>query len=335
MLNAILQATFDDDVFGEDACTRRLEAAVAEMCGCEDACFAMTGTMANQVALRVLLDQPPYSLLADQRAHLVNYEAGGPAYLTGAMIQALMPANNLYLTLEEIKSRATISDDVAKAPTRVISLENTAHGAIAPLAEMQRISAWAREHDIRLHLDGARLFEVVAAGAGTMRDFCTLFDMVTIDFSKNLGAPIGTLVLGSHARVTRARRVRKAIGGGLRPAGIITVMMRAAIEENFGWEGSGERAHGLRRAQQMAKRLGLEWQQRGGTLLRDVETNIVWLNIGAAGYSTGAFVEVGARHGLKLDGGRLVVNYQMSEDTVQRILQVFNVVLMVNKDQAH
>lgn len=331
MLHAVLQARFDDDVFREDTCTQQLEAAVAEMAGCEDACFALTGTMANQIALRVLFDQPPYSLLTDKRAHLLNYEAGGPAYLTGAMVQAVMPENNLYLTLEDIRPRAIVTDDVQKAPTKVISLENTAHGAITPLAEMQRISTWARTHDIRLHLDGARLFQAVAAGAGTMRDFCTLFDTVHIDFSKNLGAPIGTMLLGPHALISRARRIRKALGGGLRPTGVITSMMRAAVEENFGWEGRGERAHGLRRSHQMAKRLGIEWQQRGGKLIRDVETNIVWLNIRAAGYTAEGFAQSGARHGVKLDGGRLVVHYQMREEAVRRMLLVFDAVLLAGK----
>ncbi|CAI7625674.1 unnamed protein product [Penicillium manginii] len=331
MLDALVQATFDDDVFREDTSTQQLETAVAQMAGCEDACFALTGTMANQIALRVLFEQPPYSLLTDKRAHIVNFEAGGTAYLTGAMIQAVMPANNLYLTLEDIQPRAIITDDVQKAPTKVISLENTAHGAITPLAEMRRICSWARKHEIRLHLDGARLFQTVAAGAGTMREYCSLFDTVFLDFSKNLGAPIGTMVLGSRALITRARRIRKALGGGLRPTGVITVMMRAAIDENFGWEGRGERADGLRASHRMAKRMGNEWQQRKGKLTRNVETNIVWLDIRSAGYSATAFAEVGARYGVKLDGPRLVIHYQISEDAVQRLLLVFDECLVAGR----
>ncbi|OOQ89523.1 Alanine racemase TOXG [Penicillium brasilianum] len=331
MLDALLHATFDDDVFREDSSTAQLEAAMAQMSGCEDACFALTGTMANQIALRVLFEQPPFALLTDKRAHILNYEAGGTAYLTGAMMQPVAPSNNLYLTLEDIKPRSVITDDVQKAPTKVISLENTAHGAITPLAEMRRISIWARQHGIKLHLDGARLFESIAAGAGSMRDFCALFDTIHLDFSKNLGAPIGTMVLGSRDLITRARRVRKALGGGLRPTGLICVMMRTAIEENFGWEGRGERAHGMRRSHAMAKRLGTEWQRRGGKLVRPVETNIVWLNIRAAGYTADAFVGVGTRYAVKLDGGRLVVHYQMTEESVQRMLRVFDECLATSK----
>ncbi|KAJ5484699.1 threonine aldolase [Penicillium diatomitis] len=331
MLDALLNATFDDDVFREDSSTLQLEAAVAQMAGCEDACFALTGTMANQIALRVLFEQPPYALLTDKRAHILNYEAGGTAYLTGAMVQAVAPSNNLFLTLEDIKPRATITEDVQKAPTKVISLENTAHGAITPLAEMRRISAWARQHGIKLHLDGARLFQAVATGAGSVSDFCALFDTIHVDFSKNLGAPIGTMVLGSRDIITRARRVRKALGGGLRPTGLICAMMRAAVEENFGWEGRGELAHGMRRSHAMAKRLGTEWQQRGGHLIRPVETNIVWLDIRAAGYIAETFAAVGAKYGVKLDGGRLVVHYQMTEDSVQRMLQVFDECFAISK----
>jgi threonine aldolase len=334
MLDALLNATFDDDIFREDSSTAQLEAAVAQMCGCEDACFALTGTMANQIALRVLFEQPPYTLLTDKRAHILNYEAGGTAYLTGAMMQAVTPSNNLYLTLEDIRPRAVVTDDVQKAPTKVISLENTAHGAITPLAELRRISAWARQHGIKLHLDGARLFQAVAAGAGSMREFCAPFDTVHIDFSKNLGAPLGTMVLGSRELITRARRVRKALGGGLRPTGLICAMMRAAVEENFGWEGRGELAHGMRRSHAMAERLGSEWQLRGGKLVRPVETNIVWLNIRAAGYTADAFAAAGARFGVKLDGQRLVVHYQMNEESVRRMLLVFDKCLVTKSSDA-
>lgn len=324
MLNALIRTTFDDDVFREDDTTKQFEADMAAMAGCEDSCLALTGTMANQIALRVLFEQPPYSLLTDNRAHILNYEAGGTAYLTGAMIQAIKPSNNLYLTLEDIKRRVIGPDDVQKAPTKVISLENTAHGAVTPLAEMRRICTWARERDIRVHLDGARLFEAIASGAGSLQDYCTLFDTVYLDFAKNLGAPFGTMVLGSRDRITRARRIRKALGGGLRPTAIVSSMAKAAVDENFGWSGYGEKAHMLRQSHRKARLLGEEWMKRGGRLVRGVETNIVWLNIRDAGFTADMFNKAGTARGVKLDGSRLVVHYQISEGAIRRLLLVFS-----------
>lgn len=322
-MNALIKATLYDDVFREDTCTQELEANVATMAGCEDGCLALTGTMANQIALRVLFQQPPYSLLTDSRAHIINYEAGGPAYLTGAMIQAVRPSNNLYLTLEDIKRHAILTDDVQKAPTKVISLENPAHGAVTPLDEMQKISTWARENDIRLHLDAARLFDAIAVASVSIRDYCTLFDTVYLDFSKNLGAPFGTIILGSKETIIRARRIRKALGGGFRPTGIISSMVKVAIELNFGWDGHGGKAHQMRKSHEMAKRIGNEWLKLGGELIRGVETNIVWLNIREAGYNAKDFNRIGDRTRVRLDGSRIVVHYQISEEGIQRLFLVF------------
>jgi threonine aldolase len=120
----------------------------------------------------------------------------------------------------------------------------------------------------------------------------------------------------------------------LRLTGLICAMMRAAVEENFGWEGRGELAHGMRRSHAMAERLGSEWQLRGGKLVRPVETNIVWLNIRAAGYTADAFAAAGARFGVKLDGQRLVVHYQMNEESVRRMLLVFDKCLVTKSSDA-
>ncbi|KAL2401270.1 Alanine racemase TOXG [Exophiala dermatitidis] len=323
MLQALSQATMNDDVFREDNPTKQFEADMAAMAGHEDGCIAVSGTMANQIAMLVLFQQPPYSLLTDSRAHIVHFEGGGTSFLTGASVQVVKPSNNRYLTLKDIQSKAILSDDIQKAPTKVISLECTAHGAITPVSEFRRIAEWARRRDIRLHLDGARLFEAVAANAGSLRDYCSLFDTVYLDFAKNLGAPLGTMLLGSSALIRRARHVRKVLGGGVRMTGMISSVSRAAVEANFGWDGRGSKAHQLRLSHRWARMLGEAWQRYGGRLTRPVETNIVWLDIKRAGYNAATWERLGRKKGVKLDGPRVVVHHQNSDEALQRMLELF------------
>lgn len=220
MLTAIENTTLFDDVFLEDPTTTSLESSMASLTSHESALLVLSGTMGNQVALRCHLTQPPHSVLCDNRAHILNSEAGGVASLSGAQVMGIAPSNGIYLTVEDVKKHAVISDDIHSCPTKVIALENTLSGTIMPLSEVRKISAFARENDIRLHLDGARLWEVVAAGAGSLPDFCKCFDSVSLCFSKGLGAPIGSMMVGSKAFIKHARWIRKSIGGGIRMSGI-------------------------------------------------------------------------------------------------------------------
>ena len=150
------------------------------------------------------------------------------------MLIPITPKNGIHMTLEEVKSHVVLSDDVHACPTRVISLENTLNGMIMPLSEVRRISAFAREHDIRMHCDGARLWEAVAAGAGTLPEFCAEFDTISLCFSKGLGAPVGSILVGTETLLKHARWVRKAIGGGMRQPGVVTAAARVAVDETFG-----------------------------------------------------------------------------------------------------
>jgi threonine aldolase len=153
---------------------------MAKLCGHEAGVFLLSGTMGNQVALRSLLTQPPHSVLCDHRAHVLYLEAGGVAMLTGAMVNGVVPANGVYLTLEDIEKHVILSDDCHVCPTKVISLENTLRGMITPLKEVQKISDFARKNGIKMHLDGARLWEAVAAGAGLLSEYGACFDSMTL-----------------------------------------------------------------------------------------------------------------------------------------------------------
>jgi threonine aldolase len=324
MLAAISRATLRDDVFGEDATTADFEQFMAQICGHESAVLVLTGTMANQLALRSLLHQPPHAILAATDAHIVQLEAGGLAHLSGAMIQAVTPSNGLYLRLDDIRKHAVVDDgDVHKCPTRIISLENTASGTIMPLADVRAIRAWAAPRRIAVHMDGARLWEAVSAGAGTLREYAS-----TVDFSKNLGAPLGAMVLGSAELTGRLRRLRKSIGGGWRQAGIVAAAARHAVEENFGpGIGIADGRDVFGQSRRLANVVGDMWVRRGGKLLRPVQTNMAWLDLSACGVSAEEWIELGRRHGIKLGGERLVLHHQIDQLAVDRLGEVMDEVL--------
>lgn len=316
MLNAIAQCTLLDDVFMEDPTTLSLERFIADLTGKEDAVLVLSGTMGNQVALRTHLLAPPQAVLCDRRSHIIQYEAGGVASLSQALVQPIDAKNGSYITLEEVQKYAVVSDDVHACPTRVISLENTLNGTIMPLSEVRRISAWAREHGIILHMDGARLWEAVAAGAGTLKEFCAELDSASLCFSKGLGAPIGSIVIGTKPFIKRCRWIRKSIGGGLRQAGVVAAPARVAVEETF----LGGK---LAESHQTAKKVEKLWTDLGGKLAYPVDTNMVWLDIEGSGVDLNHFIELGERYGVRVRSGRLVIHYQIGADAVERLSQLF------------
>ena len=334
MLQAIINTTLMDDVVLEDPTTNSLEAHIAQLTGHEAALLVMSGTMGNQVALRTHLTSPPFSVVCDYRSHIVKYEAGGVSMISGAMTIPIHPSNNHHLTLSDIKSHAVVSDDVHACPTRVISLENTLNGTINPLSNIRSISQFARQHNIALHLDGARIWEVASTGQhGSLQDFCSLFDSVSLCFSKGLGAPIGSIIVGSKAFVTRARRFRKMLGGGTRQAGVISAAARVAVDETFGLGPNGE--NGLLRGTHVrAKQVAEMWEAKGGKLVSPTETNMVWPDLQAAGIEDGEFVEAMKRHGLKAYPGRLVVHYQVADEAVQKLEKVMDELFAAAKGRA-
>lgn len=312
MLDAITATTLLDDDFRQDPTTLGLESWVAELTGKEAGLFVVSGTMGNLLSIRTHLQSPPHSVMCDYRSHIVTHEAGGIASLCGAMIQIIEPANGRHLTLEDLQKKLNRGTLVTDCPTKLISLECPLGGVIMPLSECQRISTWAREHGVVMHLDGARLWEAVAAGAGSLKEYCECFDSISLCFSKGLGAPIGSIVVGTEAFRERARWVRKSIGGGMRQAGVVCSAARVAVEDTF-LGGKLQMSHAR------ARQIGSIWQSYGGTLTNPVETNMVWLDIDAVGVSEEEFIKEGERFGLKFMGKRLVVHYQIGDEAVRRL----------------
>ncbi|KAI0546895.1 pyridoxal phosphate-dependent transferase [Xylaria curta] len=326
MLAAIGSCSLQDDVMQEDDTTNDLEAYCAALTGKESGLFVLSGTMGNQLGLRALLTQPPHAILCDYRSHIVTSEAGGIALLTSAMVNPVIPKNGLYLTLADVEENFKPEGKIIACPTRVISLENTLHGVVMPLEEVRKIAAFARERGVKMHCDGARLWEAVASGAGSLPDYVACFDTVTLCFSKGLGAPVGSILVGDSATLGNARHIRKAIGGGLRQPGLITAAARVAVEETFGKDPNGEGGL-LKHSHATAKRIEAMWRKLGGTTRAPVDTNIVWLDLKAPSISMARFNEIGKEEGLKLTGERLVAHYQIyqnAEDTLGRLQRVFD-----------
>ena len=236
------------------------------------------------------------------------------------------PSNAHHLTLSDVQRHAVTSSDDHYCPTRLIALENTLAGTVLPLAECRAISNWARAQSppILTHLDGARLWEAVAAGAGSLRDYCACFDSVTMCFSKGLGAPIGSIIVASAPFIAKARHLRKSLGGGLRQAGVVTASAAVAVQETF----LGQQ---LAATHDRAKVVKGMWEVRGGKVEKQVETNMVWLDLGAAGCDRERFVELGVREGVRLMGGRLVCHYQICDEAGERLGRVMDAVLGVRK----
>jgi len=236
------------------------------------------------------------------------------------MVQPIDAHNGKYITLEEIQKYAVLEDNVHYCPTAVISLENTLNGIVMPLEEVRRISKWARQNGIIVHMDGARLWNAVAAGAGTLKEYCAEVDSASLCFSKGLGAPIGSIVIGNKKFIKRARWIRKSIGGGLRQAGVVAAPARIAVEETF----LGGK---LTQSHENAKKIEKIWKDLGGKVENSVDTNMVWLDIAAHGVSMQELINLGEAHGLKLMGGRLVVHYQIGEMAIERLTQMFKEIL--------
>lgn len=304
-------STWGDSVYKEDVITLELERMMREMTGKESALFCVSGTLSNQIGLRANLMQPPYSILCDHRAHVFLHEAGGLATLSQAMVHPVKPLNGNYLTLEDVMENFTPSDgDIHSAPTKVISLENTLHGIIMPIEEIARISQFAKANDIKLHLDGARLWNASAETGISIEEYCSYFDSVSLCLSKSLGAPMGSILVGEHAFIERANHFKKQNGGGIRQAGLVTSMAIVAIKENFSK---------LKLAHQYAKDVGEFCAEHGIILESPVDTNFVFIDLAANKMDDNYLIECAKKRNVKLMGHRIAFHFQLSRESVENL----------------
>ncbi|EJB8414940.1 low-specificity L-threonine aldolase [Vibrio vulnificus] len=231
MRKAMANAIVGDDVYGDDPTVNELEAFAAKEAGFEAALFTTSGTQANLLGLMAHCERGD-EYLCGQQAHNYRYEAGGAAVL--GSIQPQPVENNPDGTLPFDKLAAAIKpDDSHFARTKLLSLENTINGKVLPLSYLQEARAFVDKHNLKLHLDGARVYNAATALDVPVRDIAQYFDSMTICLSKGLGAPVGSLLLGSKEYIAKARRLRKMVGGGMRQAGILAAAGKLALTEQL------------------------------------------------------------------------------------------------------
>ena len=231
MRAAMAAAEVGDDVYGEDPTVNRLEARAAEIFGREAALFLPSGTMGNQTAIR-LLTQHGQEVICEARSHIVEWEIAMAAAFSGCQLRTI-PGERGILTWSAIEPHIT-GKHYHRAPTGLITLENThnmAGGTVMPLAVMEEILAGARERGLPVHLDGARVFNAAVALGMDVRELTRGFTTVMFSLSKGLGAPVGSMLVGTYEQMDRARLIRKALGGGMRQAGILAAAGLMALEE--------------------------------------------------------------------------------------------------------
>lgn len=233
MLAAMMEAAVGDDVFGEDPTVNKLEAEAASMFGFDTALFCPSGTMTNQIGIKCHT-QPGEEVICDKVSHVYIYEGGGIAFNSGCQVKAL-EGNRGQITAEQVLE-AINPDDIHKAKTSLVSLENTANrggGSCYDFSEIIQIKEVCLKHQLKLHLDGARLFNALVAKGETAKQYGEIFDSISICMSKGLGAPVGSLLLGNRDYIKKARRVRKVFGGGMRQAGYIAAAGLYALEHHI------------------------------------------------------------------------------------------------------
>lgn len=233
MRQAMANAEVGDDMLGEDPTVNRLEKMVAEMFGREAAVFACSGTQSNQMGVRVHCI-PGDELLINETGHISLFEGGAPAALSGVTVRTIAsPGGFLDVPVLQDKIR---SNDQHYPRTRLVCMENTTNiggGRVYPLEQLQRVSEWALSHGLKRHLDGARIFNAMTAGGYTAAETGECFDTISVCFSKGLGCPMGSMLIGNIEDIARARRIRKLFGGALRQVGIVAAAVIYALENNI------------------------------------------------------------------------------------------------------
>ncbi|MDQ3251208.1 MAG: low-specificity L-threonine aldolase [Rubrobacter sp.] len=290
MRRAMLEAPVGDDVFGEDPTVNRLEDYVADLLGKEAALYAPSGTMTNQIGVHIGTNRGEEVLL-HEGAHIFVYEAGAPAMLSSLQLRTL-PGENGVLDPETVRSSVR-PDDVHFPRSRLLCLENTHNtsgGKVFPLEDFAAVAATAKDLGLKVHLDGARLFNAQAATGTPASEWCVHADTVSVCSSKGLGAPVGSLLAGDEETIMEARRARKAFGGGMRQAGIIAAASLYAFENHV-----DRLAEDHAQARDLASGL-----REAGYKVHDPETNLVLVAVD----DPSEFLQALAREGVLATPGK-------------------------------
>lgn len=277
MREACAEAEVGDDVYGEDPTVNRLESRVSEVLGTDAALYCPTGTMANQIALDVWTD-PGDELILEHNSHIFRYEVGGAARLSGLQTRPI-DASPRGAVPPAAVAEAIQTESLHVAGTGLVTLENTHNslgGRALSVDEIAAPAEVARDHDIPVHLDGARLWNAAVANEVDIADYTAFVDSVMVSLSKGLGAPVGSMLAGGSEFIQAARRSRKAFGGGMRQAGILAAAGLMAVE----------RRDEIERDHRLATRLAAGIEDLAGLEVVQPESNIVLINLEAVSSAT-------------------------------------------------
>lgn len=318
MREAMARAEVGDDVCGEDPTVRRLEEEAAKLVGKEAAVFVPSGTMGNQIAI-LTHTQRGDEVLADSQAHIYYYEVGAPAMWAGVSIRPLAGLMDRR-GMEALKS-AIRQEDIHFPPTKLLCLENTFNrggGTFITPAKMLKIYQFAREKSLLVHLDGARIFNAAAAMKRDVKDFTVSCDSVMFCLSKGLGAPVGSMLAGGGKFIARARKYRKALGGGMRQAGVLAAAGLVALANISRLEDDHHNARLL--AEGLAALPGIKIN------LDRVQTNIVVAGVNGR-FTAGQLVEMLGARGIKCftfgpNLIRLVTHLDVTREDIRHTLAV-------------
>jgi threonine aldolase len=272
MLAAMMTAAVGDDVFGEDPTINELERRAAALFGKEAGLFVPSGTMSNQIAVRIHC-RPQDEILLESTSHICLWEAGGPAALSGATCRTLDGRFGL-LDVADFEGKIR-PPDIHAVQTRLVCLENTHNrggGTIYPLETVKAISAWAKANGLAMHLDGARIWNAMVATGVAATEWGKPFDTISVCFSKGLGTPVGSALLGPKDLITHARRIRKLFGGAMRQAGFLAAACIYALDHNI-TRLPEDHANAKILAEAVASVPGLK------LVPAKVETNLVWFEV--------------------------------------------------------
>lgn len=321
MREAMIRAEVGDDVFGEDPTVNALQKKVAALFEKEDALFVPTGVMANQLAIKVHT-QPGNEIIVESESHIFYYETAAPSVLSGVQMFPLKGKNGV-LTSEQI-AEAIRPPAYYMPRTSLVCLENThnmAGGVVYPVDEIREISEFVKERGISLHLDGARLWNACVATGVSPKTYAQYFDSLSVCFSKGLGAPIGSMVIGTKAMIERARTYRKIFGGGMRQVGVIAAAAEYALENNI---------DRLKTDHEHARVLGkgIAANNRLRVNLDTIETNIVMVDVLPSGQSTESMLAGLEKEGLLLSPAgssriRAVTHLDVGREAIEKAIEIF------------
>jgi len=323
MREAIAKAEVGDDVFSEDPTVNALQERVARLFGKEAGLYVSSGTMGNEISIRCLTN-PGDEIIAEERAHIVLHEVAGPATISQVMVRPLPSTRGVIdpeLLAESIRPATPLFSH-----TTLVCVENThqgSGGSVWPLDALRAVSKVAHDHGCRVHLDGARIFNASVASGIPVADYAAEVDALSFCFSKGLGAPIGSMLVGTQEFIDRARKVRRMLGGAMRQVGVLAAAAAYALDNNV------ERlADDHRRARRLAD--GFAAALPGCVDPTEVETNIVYVALGELDPAqiSAALWERDVRIYPYAPGVlRAVTHLDVDDDDIERAIEAFSAVV--------